>query len=438
MTILCATDFSPCSVAATDLAAGLARRFHDKLSLLHVVEPLPVPPEAPPGADVWTQGAMGAAELSMKRAADELSRTGLTVETRVLMGGAARFILDTARELQPAFVVLGTHGRKGPAHLFLGSVAEEVARHAPSPVIVTREKLSGNWFEHGPLRLAAAIDGTVASATALFWMRDLSRVVECDVTAVRLYWPPEEGHRYGIAEPWLGSEGSPELVRLLSRDLSAQLRPLCADRVHHVRFRAAGRDAADALAAEAAILQPDAIVLGVPRGHRRWTALSTAAVLRTAPAPVICVPEDVSISAKPIPEIRSVLIATDLSDGAPGLVRKAYGHLRAGGGRVHLLHVHAMDLPASPPLAAAERVTIEGELRGLVPTDARSLNIQTDVSVVEGRTADEAILQTADRLAVDLIAVGSHGRSGIKRAVLGSVAEAVARHASCPVVILRT
>jgi nucleotide-binding universal stress UspA family protein len=105
---------------------------------------------------------------------------------------------------------------------------------------------------------------------------------------------------------------------------------------------------------------------------------------------------------------------------------------------VELLHVHALDLPAAPPLSAQERSAIEAELHALVPPDARALGIETKVSVVEGRTAAEAILQAAERLDVDLIAVGSHGRSGLKRALLGSVAEAVARHTSRPTVILRT
>jgi len=131
-----------------------------------------------------------------------------------------------------------------------------------------------------------------------------------------------------------------------------------------------------------------------------------------------------------------MLVATYLSEPSKDLVRRAYGQLRAGGGHVELLHVHLSDLPGSP-LTVERRSALETEMEALVPPDARSLGIETKVSVVEGRAAAEVILQAADRAGVDLIAVGSHGRSGIKRALLGSVAEAVARHASRPVVILR-
>jgi nucleotide-binding universal stress UspA family protein len=438
MTVLCATDFSPSSLAATDLAAALARRFGEEMLVLHVVEPLAIPPEAPTGADVWTRGMMQAAEASMARAARGMSTGGLTVETRILMGGAGTLILDVARDCQASFVVLGTHGRKGPAHLFLGSVAEHVARHAPCPVIVTREGLGGRpWFEDGPLRLAAALDGTSANATALSWIRDMSSVVACDVTAIRLYWPPEAASRYGIDEPWLGSEGSPELLRLLRRDLAVQIEPLSPDGVPRIRLRAGGRDAAEVLSAEAAALQPDALVLAVPHGRHHWTALSLPGVLRSAPVPVICIPPGVATSTRPIPEVRSLLVAVDLSDASQELVRRAYGQLRAGGGQVELLHVHTTE-PPSAPLSPERRSVVEAQLRALVPPDARSFGIETRVSVVEARTADEAILQAADRGGVDVIAIGSHGRSGLKRAVLGSVAESVARHASRPVVIVRT
>lgn len=49
----------------------------------------------------------------------------------------------------------------------------------------------------------------------------------------------------------------------------------------------------------------------------------------------------------------------------------------------------------------------------------------------------EHILKIAATWATDLIVVGSHGRSGIMRAILGSVAEAVTRHAACPVLVVR-
>ena len=57
--------------------------------------------------------------------------------------------------------------------------------------------------------------------------------------------------------------------------------------------------------------------------------------------------------------------------------------------------------------------------------------------IVEGRPA-EMILQAAIGWKADLIVVGSHGRGGLKRLALGSIAELVMRHAPCPVLVVRT
>jgi nucleotide-binding universal stress UspA family protein len=436
MTILCATDFSPCSVAATELAASMARRFGGRLVLLHVVEPMAIPPEAPVGAAVWQEGMLEAAQARTALVARDVAREGLEVEPRTLLGPASALILDCARELEARFVVIGTHGRKATARFLLGSVAEKVARHARCPVVVTRAgALPGGWREEVPLRLAVAMDGTRSSHAALSWLGNLSQARDCDITAIRLYWPPQEAFRYGIDEPWLGDEGAPELVRLLERDLAAELRPSCPGGAPRLRLRAAMRDTAEALAAEAATLAPDAVVVGVSKGRERWPALSLGAVLRTCPAPVICVPETAAPAARRIPEVRSVLVATDLSESAPQLVLAACGLLQAGG-RLELVHVHTAERPVTGPLEPQRREVLESALRGLIPPQAAALGIQASISVIEGHAAAEAILQASRRLEVDLIAVGSRGRSGLKRALLGSVTEAVARHATSPVLVV--
>lgn len=306
MTVLCATDFSPCSLTATELAASLARRFGDRLILLHVVEPLAIPPAAPVGASLWQEGLREAAEARTRQAARDIARDGLEVAPRTLLGPASALILDVARELEARFLVVGTHGRKAPARFFLGSVAEKVARHSRCPVVVTHAgEIPSGWHQEGPLRLAVAVDSTRASHAALSWLGNLAQTHECDVTAVRLYWPPQEAFR-----------------------------PLCPGGPARLRLRASTPDAAEAFAAEAAVLGPDAVVVGVSKGRERWSALSLGAVLRTCSAPVICVPET-----------------------------------------------------AAPAGAAAE-----------------------------------AILQASRRLEVDLIAVGSRGRSGLRRALLGPAA----------------
>ena len=115
------------------------------------------------------------------------------------------------------------------------------------------------------------------------------------------------------------------------------------------------------------------------------------------------------------------------------------------GGRAELCTVHAVGaadaiaaLPPASSLGAEERAKLESELRALIPPEAEAAGITTRVSVLEARFAAEAIIAAAERLDVDLVAVASRGRSGFKRALLGSVAEEVARRSARPVLIVRS
>jgi nucleotide-binding universal stress UspA family protein len=448
VTILCATDFSPCSQNATRLAVALARRFHDSVLLLHAVEPLTVQQslDAPLLPAVWEQRLKELADDQMARVAAGIRGEGVDAETRVAFGAPAAVILDAARAVTPRLIVVGTHGRRGVAHLFLGSVAEQVVRRSEVPVLVAREdgrgiadRASGERFP-----IAVAADGTRASEAAFCWLAQFARANPCDVTVVRVFFPPREAVRYGVEEPWAGQRALPELAALVERDLRLQMQPTLAPLAPQVRLRAAARDTDEALVNEVSLLAPDLLVLGVPRQRpENWTALTPSAVLRRSPIPILCVPDTDSCREQHIPVTRSVLVATDLSDAAQEVVGPAYA-LLPNGGRVDLCYVHERgpagplpDLPRVLALPDRDRTEIEARLRALVPGGAEALGITTNVSVVEAPFAADGILQAAERLEADVIALASHGRSGIKRAVMGSVAEEVARRSTRPVLVAR-
>ena len=96
------------------------------------------------------------------------------------------------------------------------------------------------------------------------------------------------------------------------------------------------------------------------------------------------------------------------------------------------------ETPLGLPLRDEQRAELEAQLRALIPPDAEASGITTRASVLEGRFAAEAILAAAERMDVDVIAVGSHGRSGLTRVLLGSVAEEIARRSTRPVLIIRS
>lgn len=444
MTILVATDFSPSAWTAVRLGAALARRQSARLHIVHAFNPTFDPLSLPSGGS-WEAEMLSAAEAQMAGTANELRQTGIAVTTEVTVGSPVTLIIQTARANDAALIVVGTHGRRGAAHLFLGSVAERVVHTAPCPVLVTRADSPSldRWTSAGtPLDMTIVTDGNAATDVCAYWLGTIGRPLRGATSLLRVYWPPQEAGHYGVEQVWQGDDGHPELLRLLERDLRHHAQALEGATPPTVRCRVAYRDVSPALARDARELGADAMVVAVPKHHAgRASAMDLGALLRAAPVPVFCVPESIHPGARHIPRITSVLFACDLSDSARAAILPAYG-LLPGGGRVEICYVHeqgsrALDASAlpTPPLDERERATLKAKLRALVPPEAAEQGISTHVSVAEGRIASEAILAAAERLDVDVIALGSHGRSGLRRVILGSVAEAVARDASRPVLI---
>jgi nucleotide-binding universal stress UspA family protein len=136
-TIVCALDFSEGSEAALVRAADLAERLHARLYLLHAhplflteygSAPQPEEPDEVSQDHIRTfaERALGGEEA--------LDVLGPTLAVRH-GEHAADAVLDYAGEVGADLLVLGTHGRRGVRHLLIGSVAEEVVRRAPCPVL---------------------------------------------------------------------------------------------------------------------------------------------------------------------------------------------------------------------------------------------------------------------------------------------------------------
>src|SRR6516162_5515666 len=137
--------------------------------------------------------------------------------------------------------------------------------------------------------------------------------------------------------------------------------------------------------------------------------------------------------------IQTILHPTDFSERSDFAFRLACALARDYGARLMILHV------AEPPTAvAAEGVlmlppTIDLEplrerLQQLRPEDPKIL---VEHCLVHGGAAEE-ILQVAQERKCDLIVMGTHGRTGLGRLLMGSVAEQVVRKASCPVLTVKT
>lgn len=135
--ILCPVDFSPCSDLAADYAIELASQLGAAVYFLHAWE---VPVYAvPDGALAFNVDVMMRIDEAMKSKLDALlaryADRKVELHGRVLQGMPALEIVRRVDELHIDLVVMGTHGRTGLSHLFLGSVAERVVRTAHVPVL---------------------------------------------------------------------------------------------------------------------------------------------------------------------------------------------------------------------------------------------------------------------------------------------------------------
>jgi nucleotide-binding universal stress UspA family protein len=137
--VLVPIDFSETSEAALKYGVELAGTFGASLHLLHVVnQPLHEAwvAYAPPGAfvDIVERFTTHALE-SLERLVAPTEVTSGRVVLRTVCGDPIDEILKYARDHNTDLIVCGTHGRRGWAHIAMGSVAENVVRRAPCPVL---------------------------------------------------------------------------------------------------------------------------------------------------------------------------------------------------------------------------------------------------------------------------------------------------------------
>ena len=136
--------------------------------------------------------------------------------------------------------------------------------------------------------------------------------------------------------------------------------------------------------------------------------------------------------------INTILHPTDFSESAAYAARLACALARDYGARLIVLHV------ATPPVAYGDAATpseptwsraeLHEQLQQVLPEDPL---VRTEHRLAEGDAVAE-ILRAVRTLRCDLIVMGTHGRTGLGRLLMGSVAEEVLRQATCPVLTVKS
>lgn len=427
MTIICGSDFSAPAARAARVAALIAAKVKEPLRLIHVVDAF--------AAGLGARSSPNDPEHARLRVdANGLRALGAEVQEEVLTGHPDEVLASVALQSNARMVIIAAVGTRDPRRWLLGSTAGRTVQGSPVPVLVVRDSAAFEAWLSGErrLRLMIGVDFSASADAGIRWMRQLRDIGPCDVIIEHIAWMPGERDRLGMHSETDLARLRPEIERILLRDLQAKVGvvPGEGEVSLHVDFWDSGVDQRLIMLATEA--QVDVLAVGVRRHavgpDSFWHCMTSRGVVHQAPMTVACIPvpsrEDI---LKPIPSIRQVLVPSDLSELGNRAAAFAYA-LVVAGGTVHLVHV-----AASPDTDH----TLRARLQSLIPSEAKSRGIGTQVHILEGRDAATELCAAAERLGVDVICLGSHGASGLAARLLGSVTQKVLAESRRPVLVIR-
>ena len=449
MCIVCGVDFSPLSLEAVTAAAAIAGRARQSLWLVSILDPDAVRDLGPNGREKLEEGVL----QRLNAEAARVKALAPVCEVAVGYGAAHLELKRFAEEKRAALLVVASAGHAKKALLRLGGTSERTVVGATPPVLVVRDAVPFEaWAtRQRPLRVVVGADDGQATDAAVSWVGALRAFGPVDLVISHVYYADEAHLRYGLSRSLSYTERNPELEALIERDLKARFPqvPGSGETFHRAKL-GIGR-LADHLIELANEERADLLVVGThgKQGVFRLGSVSSGTVhhatmaVALVPAAAHPAPE-----ARPMPEVRRVLVGTDFSELGNAALPWAFA-LAPPGAEVVLAHVAQTNGPAGsllelylpgttigdqPPARVVAEVTARLQL--LAQRSPESSHRTVRVTVPSGPDVAQALCEAAAREGADLIVLGSHGRSGLGRAALGSVADAVVRHAGRPVVIV--
>ncbi|MCI0744639.1 MAG: universal stress protein [Verrucomicrobia subdivision 3 bacterium] len=141
-TILAPVDFSTASQRGLTFALDVAKRFHATIRLLHIVEPPSLPQWGYAHVPMHEAKLLGEAREGLGRLKDTCNvGEEIIKQTEVRTGGAAASICEAAQDEAVDLIIMPAHRHSFLGRLLLGSVTQRVARCAPCPVLVIRDRV---------------------------------------------------------------------------------------------------------------------------------------------------------------------------------------------------------------------------------------------------------------------------------------------------------
>lgn len=138
-TILTPVDFSPATRAVLATALELARTMDGNVVLFHAVQPPVITTDYGLSVDVMRE-TLALTEAAAKKQLAHLEKLvaakGVAVSSRLASGFAAGNIIEAAKKVRAAYIVLGSHGHTAVYDLLVGSTTHAVIKKAPCPVVI--------------------------------------------------------------------------------------------------------------------------------------------------------------------------------------------------------------------------------------------------------------------------------------------------------------
>ncbi|HET7786281.1 MAG TPA: universal stress protein [Myxococcales bacterium] len=412
MTIICGTDGSPGAAPGVTAAAALAARLHDPdLLLLHVLAP-EAPEEAAPA---WLE----------EEAARTARSWGVAAQARVTRGDPGDALVAEAQR-SGALLVVSCTGHRDKPLLRVGGTAERVAEQGRVPTLVVLDAAPfEEWAaDRGRLRVVLGLGNEAADAGAMALVKKLHGAGACDVVAATVYDVGEARARYGLSRERSRIAPDPELEKLIERDLAASLAATGLDRSVAPRAIFGLGRKGDHLLEFAAAEKADLLVVGAHhKGWLRRLSSVSSVALHFRHCSVACIPAGEVLRARA--PIHRVLAATDLSPAGDRALAYGFTLLGEGPGEIHLVHVVEGKDPGA-----------ERKLKDLAAAAQPPPGVTVLPQILRSSEPARAICAAAERAAADVVCIGSHGRSALVGAVLGSVALAVLRGSTRPVLVV--
>ena len=414
MSIICGSDLSTASAGALDVAIAWAKlRGESEVVLVHVADEDAKKPE------------LEKARTALD--AQAAAKTGaIQVRTELLAGPSDETLVNFCATENTDLLVIAARS-KSNALIRLGTTTASIIAHTHVPVLVVRDPAPLITFakrEQKTLRTLVAMDDSAVCELVIQWVHALRTKGPVEAVLGAIYYPDEASEQYGLDTKSM-VDRDPEVERMMSREMLRRFGGTGTNVTPKPR-RGLGRlgDHVVELAKEDNV---DLIVIGTSQksGLGRLGSVSSI-VVNDAPQSVVCIPPDAQIPTTIIPVLRSALVATDLSQFSNRAIPYAFAACEPDA-EIHIVHIIDED-------DDVDVNDVTKTLYSLVPPNAKQ---KVTAHVVRGADAAKTIAQTSARLGVDIVCMCSHGRSGISRALVGSVADRLLRVTRLPVLVLR-